>query len=159
VIYLIEQINSENRDKVIAFFNKHWGSSEMVISSGIYTCENLDGFIFEENDQIAGLITYVIKDNGIEIISLDSILEGKGIGTALIEKVENIAKQKQINIVRLVTTNDNLHALRFYQKRGYRITSIIPDAVNEARKIKASIPLIGNDGIPLNDELELKKII
>lgn len=96
MIYLIEQINSENRDKVIAFFNEHWGSSEMVISTGIYTCENLDGFIFEENDQIAGLITYVIKDNEIEIISLDSILEGKGIGTALIEKVENVAKQKQI---------------------------------------------------------------
>ena len=118
MIHLIEQINSENRDKVIAFFNEHWGSSEMVISSGIYTCENLDGFIFEENDHIAGLLTYVMKGNEIEIISLDSILEGKGIGTALIEKVENIAKQKQINSIRLVTTNDNLHALRFYQKEA-----------------------------------------
>lgn len=156
---MIEQINSENKDKVISFFNEHWGSSEMVISSGIYKCENLDGFIFEENDQIVGLITYVLKGNEIEIISLDSILEEKGIGTALIEKVENVAKQKQINIVSLVTTNDNLNALKFYQKRGYRITSIIPNAVNEARKIKASIPLIGNDGIPLNDELELKKTI
>ncbi|WP_342575949.1 GNAT family N-acetyltransferase [Solibacillus sp. FSL K6-1781] len=156
---MIEQINSENKDKVISFFKEHWGSSEMIISSGIYKCENLDGFIYEENLQIVGLITYVIKYDEIEIISLDSILEGKGIGTVLIEKVENVAKQKQINIVSLVTTNDNLSALRFYQKRGYRITSIIPDAVNEARKIKASIPLIGNDGIPLNDELELKKII
>ena len=117
MIYLIKQINSENRDKVIAFFNEHWESSEMVISTGIYTCENLDGFIFEENDQIAGLITYVIKDNGIEIISLDSILEGKGIGTALIEKVENVAKQKQINSIRLVTTNDNLHALSILSKK------------------------------------------
>lgn len=94
---MIKHINSENKVKVISFFNEHWGSSEMVISSGIYRCENLDGFIFEENDQIVGLITYVIKGNEIEIISLDSILEGKGIGTALIEKVENVAKQKQIN--------------------------------------------------------------
>lgn len=156
---MIEQINSENKDKVISFFKEHWGSSEMIISSGIYKCENLDGFIYEEKHQIVGLITYVIKYDEIEIISLDSILEGKDIGTVLIEKVENVAKQKQINIVSLVTTNDNLNALRFYQKRGYRITSIIPDAVNEARKIKPSIPLIGNDGIPLNDELELKKII
>lgn len=155
----IEEINKENKGKVISFFKEHWGSSEMVISSGIYQCENLDGFIYEENDQIIGLVTYVIKRDEIEIISLDSIQEGKGIGTALIEKIENLAKQKQIKIVRLVTTNDNLNALRFYQKRGYRITSIIPNAVNEARKIKPSIPLIGTDGIPLNDELELIKII
>lgn len=155
----IEEINKENKGEVISFFKEHWGSSEMVISSGIYQCENLDGFIYEENNQIIGLVTYVIKRDEIEIISLDSIQEGKGIGTALIEKIENLAKQKQIKIVRLVTTNDNLNALRFYQKRGYRITSIIPNAVNEARKIKPSIPLIGTDGIPLNDELELIKII
>ncbi len=155
----IEAIQKEKKEKVISFFKEHWGSSEMVISSGIYQCENLNGFIYEEDQQIIGLVTYVMKIDEIEIISLDSIHEGKGIGTALIEKVENLAKQKQIKIITLVTTNDNLNALRFYQKRGYRITSIIPNAVNEARKIKPSIPLTGNYGIPLNDELELNKII
>lgn len=92
----IREINEENREKVVSFFREHWGSSEMVISSGIYQCEKLNGFIFEENNQIIGLVTYVIKDyeNEIEIISLDSLSEGKGIGSALIEKVENIAKQK-----------------------------------------------------------------
>lgn len=157
----IREINEENREKVVSFFREHWGSSEMVISSGIYQCEKLNGFIFEDNKQIIGLVTYVIKDyeNEIEIISLDSLIEGKGIGSALIEKVENIAKQKQIHIVSLITTNDNLNALKFYQKRGYRIISVISDAVNKARKLKPSIPLIGNDGIPLKDELILKKII
>ncbi|MEK3766158.1 GNAT family N-acetyltransferase [Solibacillus sp. FSL K6-4121] len=157
----IREINEENREKVVSFFSEHWGSSEMVISSGIYQCEKLNGFIFEENNEIIGLVTYVIKDydNEIEIISLDSHTEGKGIGSALIEKVENIAKQKQIQIVSLITTNDNLNALKFYQKRGYRIISVNSDAVNKARKLKPSIPLIGNDGIPLKDELILKKII
>lgn len=157
----IREINEENREKVVSFFREHWGSSEMVISSGIYQCEKLNGFIFEDNKQIIGLVTYVIKDyeNEIEIISLDSLIEGKGIGSALIEKVENIARQKQIHIVSLITTNDNLNALKFYQKRGYRIISVISDAVNKARKLKPSIPLIGNDGIPLKDELILKKII
>lgn len=157
----IREINEENREKVVSFFREHWGSSEMVISSGIYQCEKLNGFIFEDNKQIICLVTYVIKDyeNEIEIISLDSLSEGKGIGSALIEKVENIARQKQIHIVSLITTNDNLNALKFYQKRGYRIISVISDAVNKARKLKPSIPLIGNDGIPLKDELILKKII
>ncbi|PTC10439.1 GNAT family N-acetyltransferase [Bacillus wiedmannii] len=153
----INPITNDNRKKVISFFKEHWGSSEMVISSGMFQCDALDGFIFEEHNQINGLITYVIKENEVEVISLDSIQEGKGIGSALMEKVENIAKQEGFSEVNLVTTNDNLNALKFYQKRGYRIISIIPNAVNEARKIKPSIPLIGNDGIPLNDELKLAK--
>ena len=157
----IKEINELNREKVIYFFREHWGSSEMVISSGIYQCEKLDGFIFEDNNNIIGLVTYVVKtnENEIEIISLDSIQEGQGIGSALIQKVENTAMQKQIQIVSLVTTNDNLNVLKFYQKRGYRIISVISDAVNEARKIKPSIPLISSEGIPIKDELILKKII
>ena len=155
----VKVITKENRGKVVSFFRENWGSSEMVISTGVYQCEKLDGFIFEENNQIIGLVTYVIRSNEIEIISLDSLQEGNGIGSALIKKVENTAKQKQIQTVSLVTTNDNLNALKFYQKRGYRIISIIPDAVNNARKIKPSIPLMGNDGIPLEDELKLEKTI
>jgi len=156
---IIKEISNVYREKVTAFFGEHWGSSEMVISSGVFGCDTLDGFFVEEHNQIIGLITYVIKKDEIEIISLDSLQEGRGIGSALLEKVESVARQKILKVVSLVTTNDNLNALKFYQKRGYRITSIIPNAVNDARKIKSSIPLIGNDGIPLNDELKLKKII
>ncbi|KAB7672097.1 GNAT family N-acetyltransferase [Bacillus sp. B1-b2] len=155
----IKEITIENREKVVSFFKVHWGSPEMVISTGIYRCDILDGFIFEVNNQIIGLVTYIIKDNEIEVISLDSLQEGKGIGTSLMEKVENIAKQKKIQIVSLVTTNDNINALKFYQKRGYRITTVVPNGVNKARDLKPSIPLIGNEGIPLNDELILKKIL
>ena len=155
----IKEITIENREKVVLFFKENWGSTEMVVSTGVYQCDQLDGFIFEDNNQIVGLVTYVLKDNEIEVISLDSLQEGKGIGSSLMEKVEYIAMQKKLHVVSLVTTNDNLNALRFYQKRNYRITSIIPNGVNKARNLKPSIPLIGHDGIPLNDELVLKKIL
>lgn len=104
----INSITNDNRKKVISFFKEHWGSSEMVISSGVFQCDRLDGFIFEEHNQIKGLVTYVTKENEIEVISLDSIQERKGIGSALMEKVEQIAKQEGLNEVNLVTTNDNL---------------------------------------------------
>ena len=58
----VKEINEENREKVVSFFREHWGSSEMVISSGVYQCDKLAGFIFEENNQIIGLVTYVIKN-------------------------------------------------------------------------------------------------
>ena len=95
----------------------------------------------------------------IEVISLDSIKEGHGIGTNLMNEVELFAKQIGINKITLITTNDNLNALKFYQKRGYRIIKVIQDAVSKAREVKPSIPIVGNDGIPLHDELELAKLL
>lgn len=154
------KITTENRSDVRKFFINHWGSAEMVVSSGIYNCSELDGFIYvNEYDEITGLITYIIRNNECEVISLDSTEEGKGIGTELVRVVEDIAKQNRCEVISLLTTNDNLHALKFYQKRGYRIVEIIPDAVQKARAIKPFIPLIGNDDIPLHDELKLRKVL
>jgi GNAT superfamily N-acetyltransferase len=132
----------------------------MVISSGVYDCSELDGFaVLNENGDIIGLVTYIIKDNECEIISLDSILEGKGIGTSLINEVENIALKNNCKLIKVITTNDNLSALRFYQKRGFVLSRIINNAVEKAREIKPEIPLIGNDGIPIRDEIELVKLL
>lgn len=147
------------KDKIIEFFKLHWGSPEMVISSGVYDCSTLDGFAIVKEDNVIGLITYVIKDYECEIISLDSIEEGKGIGTSLVKEVENLAFEKECKLIKLITTNDNLLALKFYQKRGFFISKMINNAVEKARKLKPEIPLIGNDGIPIRDEIELKKIL
>ncbi|WHY34817.1 GNAT family N-acetyltransferase [Cytobacillus firmus] len=145
---------------IVEFFKLHWGSTEMVISSGIYDCSALDGFaVVDVDDKIIGLITYLIKDNECEIISLDSMEEGKGIGTTLVQEVENLAIKKNCKIVKLITTNDNLSALKFYQKRGFILSPIILNAVEKARKVKPEIPLIGNDGIPIRDEIELMKVL
>lgn len=150
-------ITAENRSHVIDFFQEHWGSPEMVISSGVYDCSQLDGFIFEKNNRILGLVTYVFHEKEVEVISLDSIVEGRGIGSCLMEAVEQFAQQQSIATMSLVTTNDNLNALKFYQKRGYKLDGIFPNAVKQARKIKPSIPLVGYHGIPINDEIRLVK--
>ncbi|MFD2829633.1 GNAT family N-acetyltransferase [Corticicoccus populi] len=154
-IYSAENIPNK---KIVKFFKSHWGSSEMVLSSGVYDCSKLDGFaIVNDKEEIIGLITYIIKGKEIEIISLDSIDEGKGIGTFLVQEIEKHAVKKTCNAVRLITTNDNLSALKFYQKRGFVLKNIINNAVNKARKLKPEIPLIGNNGIPIRDEIELIK--
>lgn len=153
----IKPITSDNRGNVIMFFKEHWGSAQMIISTGIYHCDKLDGFIYEVDGTILGLLTYTIHEDALEVISLDSMKEGHGIGSKLMQEVEQFAKQRGIHKITLITTNDNLNALKFYQKRGYRIVKVIQDAVAKAREIKPSIPLIGNDEIPLTDELELVK--
>ena len=154
---MIQPISEKNRQQVMNFFRKHWGGSQMIISSGTYDCGMLDGYVYVEEATIIGLVTYVLHADSLEIISLDSIQEGKGIGSRLMAEVEQFALEQNIPKIELITTNDNLQALKFYQKRGYRITHIFPNAVMEARKVKPTIPLIGNDGIPLLDELKLQK--
>ncbi|WP_368901936.1 GNAT family N-acetyltransferase [Oceanobacillus oncorhynchi] len=153
-------ISSEqlSKDKIHKFFIKQWGSSEMVISTGIFNCAQLEGFaVLNTDGEIIGYITFIISDKECEIISLDSLEEGKGIGTALVQKVEAIAKAKHCQKVKLITTNDNLYALGFYQKRGFDLTALLKGAVEKAREWKPVIPQVGNDGIPIRDEIVLSK--
>ncbi|MGF2616104.1 GNAT family N-acetyltransferase [Rossellomorea vietnamensis] len=154
----IQRITDNHREKVKSFFTAHWGSPEMVISSGVYDCSELDGFCCDdESKEITGLITYKVEGEKCEIISLDSIEEGKGIGSALLHETERAAAELGCTSVQLVTTNDNIEALRFYQKRGYFLSNLFINAVEKARKIKPKIPLIGNTGIPIRDEIEMRK--
>ncbi|SFC66658.1 Acetyltransferase (GNAT) family protein [Bacillus sp. OV322] len=147
------------QEKITEFFKLHWGSTKMVISSGVYDCCELEGFSFLNNEEIEGLITYKIMNNECEIISLDSLKEGRGIGTALVQQVEKFALENNCKVLKLVTTNDNLNALKFYQKRGFILSRIINNAVEAARRIKPQIPKKGLFDIPLRDEIELKKFL
>ena len=92
----------------------------------------------------------------MEILSLDSLREKNGIGTALINKVIEVAKNKDCTRIKLITTNDNLSALRFYQKRGFEMARLYRNAVEESRIVKPQIPLTGEDGIPIRHEIELE---
>jgi ribosomal protein S18 acetylase RimI-like enzyme len=154
------KINQLLREKVRAFFEAHWGSPQMVISSGVYDCSDLDGYaVLNEYGEITGLITYIVSGHVCEIISLDSLDEGKGIGTLLVQEVEILAASEGCEVLKLVTTNDNLNALKFWQKRGFTLTQVLKNAVEKARKIKPSIPMVGYEGIPIRDEILLEKKI
>jgi ribosomal protein S18 acetylase RimI-like enzyme len=87
---------------------------------------------------------------------LDSFKENTGVGSALLKKLIDFAKQNSIKRLCLITTNDNLNALRFYQKRNWSLTALHKDAVTEARKIKPTIAFTGFYDIPLRHEIELE---
>ncbi|MEC1550066.1 GNAT family N-acetyltransferase [Bacillus rugosus] len=142
------------------FFAKHWGSPEMVISSGIFRCDELDGYAaVDGSGEIIGYITYVIHGKDCEIISLDSIIEKKGVGTALLHQVEETAKHAHCHQIKLITTNDNVHAMAFYQKRGYQFAALFPNAVEKARRLKPEIPEKADNGILIRDEILFSKVI
>jgi len=59
----------------------------------------------------------------------------------------------------LITTNDNTLAFRFYQKYGFALVAVHRNAIEKSRRLKPEIPLIGNAGIPLRDEIELEMML
>jgi len=136
---------------------ENWASNIIVTRGISYQADLLPGFIAEFEGERAGILTYNINDSELEIITLNALVEGKGIGSALLEEVEKLAKMKKCKRIWVITTNDNVDALRFYQKREYKITSVHRYAIEESRKIKPQLPFIGKYGIPIRDEIEMEK--
>lgn len=128
-----------------------------MVSRGIvHHPAELPGFIAALDGERVGLLTYQIADGACEVMSLDSTRPAQGVGTALIEAAIEAARAAGCRRLWLITTNDNLNALRFYQKRGLTLVAVYPNALAVSRQLKPQIPLSGHDGIPLRDEIELE---
>jgi ribosomal protein S18 acetylase RimI-like enzyme len=155
-MFTIRRLTPNDLPRLNQFWIEHWGGTEMIVHGEVFRAEELNGFVAEQNDEWIGLVTFYIKDGACEVMSLDSLQEGQGIATNLIEEVIREAREGGCQRLFLTTTNDNLRALGFYQKRGFELASIRRGAVNESRKIKPSIPLTGFYDIPIRDEIELE---
>ncbi len=132
-----------------------WGAAEVAVHDGVFYPATLPGFIAERGGRIAGLVTYEVRPGVLEIVTINALDLYQGIGTLLIEAVRAEARRQGCGQVTLTTTNDNIGALRFYQRRGFRLAALRPGAVDRSRQRKPEIPRTGNFGIPLHDEIDL----
>jgi len=138
----------------------HW-LADFIITRGrkVYPAE-MPGFYAEnETGQRVGLLTYEIIGDRCEVITLDAFEQYKGIGTALMKRVDKAARQAGCKRLWFITTNDNLDAIRFYMRRGYTLAAVHVNALEHSRKLKPSIPKIGHFGIPMRDEIEFEKFL
>jgi ribosomal protein S18 acetylase RimI-like enzyme len=142
--------------EIKSVFQSEWCADFIVTRDNIIKYSDVTGFAVKENDKIIGLITYLIRHKEMEITSLNSFIKNQGIGTLLINKVIETAKQAGIKRLWLITTNDNTKAIEIYKKRGFRIVKIHEGTIAESRKLKPTIPLYGNDGIEIRDEVEME---
>ena len=145
-----------DRGWIVGLLTEHWGSTQIVTRGRLHQADELPGFMAFQGDDPVGLITYRIDGRECEIISLNSLREGIGIGTALLNAVREAAVSAGCRRFWMITTNDNQRAIRFYQKYGFTIAAIHRNALEQSRKLKPSIPLTGIDGIPLKDEIEME---
>jgi len=154
--YSIRKISNEDRDWVRFVFINHWGGEFSISKGNKFYADKLPGYIAEDSISKVGLITYNISGRDCEIVTLNSFAETQGVGTSLIERVKQDAKEEGCKRIWLITTNDNTHALRFYQKRDFTVKALYANSIEESRKLKPGIPILGNDDIPIRDEIELE---
>lgn len=154
--FVIRPATAADRPFLRAFIRKHWGDEAMVDRKRVFYPAENPAFIAENGGEVAGVITYDVRDGECEVTSLNSLRREQGIGGALMDAVIAEAKKKDCKRVWLLTTNDNLVGLKFYQKRGFRLAALYPGAIDTARALKPGISLIGESGIPIRDELELE---
>jgi len=139
---------------------RHWGA-DFVVTRGrkVYPAE-LNGFIAEsESGERLGLITFETFEDQCEIVTLDAFSRFSGVGTSLIKKVVSVTRQAGCRRIWLITTNDNIDAIRFYQRRGFTIAAVHANAIAESRRMKPSISEIGQCGIPIRDEIEFEMML
>jgi N-acetylglutamate synthase-like GNAT family acetyltransferase len=181
--FTVRSLQREDREWVAHFLDKHWGSTQMVTRGRILYGHLLPGFVAErlqppedegtsedsdddateENPIVTmekiGLLTYNLEETECEIVSLDSLVPTIGVGTELVNSLIEAAKEASIKRIWLITTNDNLPALRFWQKRNFRLVHIHQNSIQQARRLKPQIPITGIHGIPIRDEIELEMLL
>ncbi|MFH1748697.1 MAG: GNAT family N-acetyltransferase [Planctomycetota bacterium] len=145
----------KDRQWITDLLRERWGGPGIVVTGRMLNAAALPALIAEDSGQRCGLATYELHNTECEIVSLDAVERFHGIGTALVTAMADLARARHARRLVVTTTNDNLDALRFYQRRGFVIATIRPDAIEESRRLKQAIPATGCHGIPIRDEIEL----
>lgn len=157
--FKIQPASSYDNKWLEELMNKNWGGLPLVIRGEKYYLSNLEGIIAENEKEIIGFLFYEVRGKDCEIIVFEVFDKFKGTGTSLLDNLKDIAKGHHCSRIYLMTTNDNLDALRFYQKRGFHICGVHIDSVKISRKIKPTIGMVGDYDIPVRDEIDLELIL
>lgn len=156
---VVRPVQEGDRPTVEWLTTQLWGAPEVVVHDDVFYPAALPGFIAERAGRIAGLVTFDVRPGLLEIVTINALDPHTGIGTLLIEAVRAEAKHRGCHEITLTTTNDNIGALRFYQRRGFRLAALRPGAVDRSRLRKPEIPRTGDYGIPLRDEIDLSCVV
>jgi ribosomal protein S18 acetylase RimI-like enzyme len=152
---LIREYRESDRPWAEALMSDEFGGPLQARRGELLDVLSLPGFIAERDDRTIGLATYRLENDECELAFIATLERHAGVGTALLNAL--LRAVSQCDRIWLVTTNDNLEALRFYQRRGFVLSALRPGAVDQARRqLKPQISTIGESGIPLRDEIELE---
>lgn len=152
-------LGEEDREWANQWLTQNWGSTRVVSNGVVHDLTDEPGLIAWVEGGRAGMASYQITGDELEVTNLFSIMEGIGVGSALMRAVFAGAREMGCRRIWLVTTNDNAHAFRFYQRLGMVISAVRINGMERARRLKPEIPLYGIDDIPIRDEIEFEMVL
>ena len=136
-----------------------FGGEFVVSRDEVHDPHKLPGFIVTLGPERLGVATYHVTGDICELVTIDSLCQFSGVGSMLLEKVEETALELGCTKMWVITPNDNLDAHRFFQRRGFFLTNVRIGGMTKIRLLKPSIPRIGYYGIPVRDEFEFEKTL
>jgi ribosomal protein S18 acetylase RimI-like enzyme len=152
----VRALEADERAAAAARLAEAWGSSQIVSRGRLHDAASAPALGCFESGQLVGLATFELAGGELQVLTLNAFEPGQGIGSLLLEALIDQARAAGCRRLWLVTSNDNLEALRFYQRRGLRLVAVHAGAIELARKLKPAIPRVGAHGIEIRDELELE---
>ncbi len=152
-----DTIETASTELITRLWEEGWGLP-IVTPEREYMPPDVEGLVSRAPDgRILGLVTWAVAGPRAEIVPLNALEPGQGVGSRLMDAAEEELRRRDVTTAHLVTTNDNPRALSFYVRRGYRLVRLHLDAMDRVRRAKPQVPRTGSDGIPLRDMWELER--
>ncbi|MBO6509705.1 MAG: GNAT family N-acetyltransferase [Roseibium sp.] len=150
---IIRRTEEKDHADVHQLLTERWTAPEIMLDDEMVDASRLPGYVAYDGDELVGLVTLIKRDGEWEILTLDSINRWGGVGSQLLDAVSTEARQLNVPRLTVRTSNDNLDAFRFYQRRGFRLEKIGQGVIDRERELKPGIPLRGDYGIEIHDEV------
>jgi GNAT superfamily N-acetyltransferase len=145
------------REPVLELFREDVGRTRVATLGETVDLEGLPTLVAEmEGGSVAGALAYRQHGDALHVVALatDPLWQRTGVGGHLLAEAEVVARRLGLRRLVVTASNDNLPALYFYQRHGYRIVGITPDAAAQHPELT---PTRGFADIPPMDELRLEK--
>lgn len=146
---------SADRPRIEELALHFWDETSVDCLDRQYDVLDCPAFLACDGQEVAGLASYQPERDleALVLVLLNVVpgYQGRGGGRALLDAVCREAVRQGLAHVLVVTTNDDLPALAFYQRYGFRISAVIPGRVVEHHGGEQP----GFAGISVRDEIRL----
>jgi len=152
---MVREATEADRAAARELFQQDFGRTKIVAFGEVMDIDEMPALVALLHDGPSGALAYRLLGDALHVVALatDPMWQRAGVGGYLIAEAELLARR--LNLGRLVvsTTNDNLPALYFYQRKGYRLMELVPESVTAHTHQQVA----GFAGIPVRDEILLEK--
>ncbi len=152
---VVREASADDVTWIAEIVTREFGATNISSRGVVFDVMTLPTSIATDGDRRVGLAAHRFEADECELVVLVATAEGQGVGSRLIDSVREAAALRGCRRLFLTTSNDNTDALRFYQRRGFRLRKLFPGSLEAARKEIPTMPAIGHHGIPIRDDIEL----